>query len=274
MRILAAMLACFALAGLSGCGGANHKRVAPQPSRSAVGGTVRVSADHVALVFRRLTGERLTISRNHYFDALNLPESALTRAYGRYGQFSIYVMKQGSVAVALTQHRTGPTPRATADGIYWKQDSSSPVTWEAAKAVWQCRAAVDGRPPADHRRAMGAAGADSPGDDNPGWQSGSHASAPGGRLRAPGNRSGLNQGGHLPPARSDVAGGRRARTVGAGGSDRKRSHPSDGLEHPHHRRPDDALARRVRRRALQRVESLGPADRTSRHPAGGRRAAL
>jgi len=54
-------------------------------------------------LFRRLTGERLTISRNPYFDALNLPESTLTRAYGRYGQFSIYVMTQGSGAVALTQ---------------------------------------------------------------------------------------------------------------------------------------------------------------------------
>ncbi|MDQ6746362.1 MAG: hypothetical protein M3Z27_10165 [Actinomycetota bacterium] len=102
-----------------------------------------MSTDQVASVFQRLTGERLTISRNPYFDALNLPPSALTRAYGRYGQFSIYVMRQGSVAVTLTEHRTGPTPRPTADGIYWKQQSSGPATWEADKAfgnvvlLWQ-----------------------------------------------------------------------------------------------------------------------------------------
>ncbi len=107
MRSIA--LVCFALIGLSGCGGSGHKRRVQQHRPTAVVRSVRVSADQVASVFRRLTGERLTISRNPYFDALNLPQSALTRTYGRYGEFSIYVMKQGSVPLTLTEHRSGPT---------------------------------------------------------------------------------------------------------------------------------------------------------------------
>ena len=109
---------------VAGCGGDDG----PEP----------FSTQRVAAAFGQLTGDRLVIDAagsQSDTDVLKLEQSASssTTAEARYGTFSIYVVHGSGIDGLYKQALDGKQLQPDRRGIYWRQLSTDPPAWQAAK---------------------------------------------------------------------------------------------------------------------------------------------
>jgi hypothetical protein len=129
---------------LTGCGGGE--------------GADPFTAEQVARAFERVTGDQLVsdpgASRSGT-KVLRLDQAGAnaTLTSARYGTFSIYVVTDGDPKPLYAKSLKGESLHPGRDGVYWRQLSADPPTWQASKPYrnvvlqWQAgrRRATDAR---------------------------------------------------------------------------------------------------------------------------------
>src|SRR5918912_1140070 len=109
---------------LTGCGGGE--------------GADPFTAEQVARAFERVTGDQLVsdpgASRSGT-KVLRLDQAGAnaTLTSARYGTFSIYVVTDGDPKPLYAKTLKGESLHPGRDGVYWRQLSADPPTWQASK---------------------------------------------------------------------------------------------------------------------------------------------